>query len=440
MDPSFQDHLNHLDHTYTEALLEAHASGLGVEGVVIHSGELHYHYADDMAMPFQAYGHFRHWMPVNHPGQWLSWRPGQRPRWIQVVPDDYWHDPQIASAPDWADGFDIVRVASQAAAVASLGDCTRLAFLGAHIERAEVAGFAAAHCNPPSLLARLDWARARKTAYELTQLRHANRIALRGHAAAQEAFLAGASEYQIHMAFLLACDMREEEAPYLPIVALNEKAAILHYQHKRTEVRSGKVLLIDAGARCQGYCSDITRTLTQDSAPTAFIDLRDAMDALQQSLVARVRPGLPYPELHEATLAGITDILLSQGILRCDKETATRERLATVFMPHGVGHLLGLQVHDVGGQQRAPSGGRLPPPAHAPALRTTRILEPDMVCTVEPGLYFIDSLLAPWLARHPDWFDGALIAALAPCGGIRIEDDVRVTQTGVENLTRAPQA
>jgi Xaa-Pro dipeptidase len=98
---------------------------------------------------------------------------------------------------------------------------------------------------------------------------------------------------------------------------------------------------------------------------------------------------------------------------------------------------LGLQVHDVGGRQVSPRGDRREPPASSPALRTTRDLEPGHVVTIEPGLYFIPMLLEPFRSgAAAAAFDWPLIDALAPCGGIRIEDDILVTDGGREDLTR----
>jgi Xaa-Pro dipeptidase len=114
------------------------------------------------------------------------------------------------------------------------------------------------------------------------------------------------------------------------------------------------------------------------------------------------------------------------------------ERVTSVFFPHGIGHLLGLQVHDVAGLAADPSGTReAPRPEGHPFLRLTRTLEPGFVVTVEPGIYFIDLLLdearADGRGRHIDW---AAVERLKPFGGIRIEDDVACTPGTPENLTR----
>jgi Xaa-Pro dipeptidase len=102
-----------------------------------------------------------------------------------------------------------------------------------------------------------------------------------------------------------------------------------------------------------------------------------------------------------------------------------------------LGHFLGIQVHDVGGHQKEPAGGTNPPPEQYPLLRTTRTLEENQVFTVEPGLYFIEMLLRDFReGDDKDAFDWSLIDRLAPCGGIRIEDNVVVTADGHRNLTR----
>jgi Xaa-Pro dipeptidase len=113
-------------------------------------------------------------------------------------------------------------------------------------------------------------------------------------------------------------------------------------------------------------------------------------------------------------------------------------RVTDHFLPHGLGHFLGLQVHDVGGDLAGPAGGKLPRPTRFPRLRLLRPLDADMVVTIEPGLYFIDTLLDRLrarrkAARHVQW---RRLGDLRKFGGIRIEDDVLVTPSGHRNLTR----
>jgi len=157
-----------------------------------------------------------------------------------------------------------------------------VAYIGGHADIAASLGIDKALINPEMLLAYLDFSRAVKTGYELEQLRTANRLALLGHAAAKACFLEGGSEYEIHMAFLQSTHNLEDECPYTNIVALNEKAAILHYQFKRkSSVDKGQVLLIDAGCRVNAYGSDITRTSVSEDVHPEFRSLVTAMEALE---------------------------------------------------------------------------------------------------------------------------------------------------------------
>ena len=130
-------------------------------------------------------------------------------------------------------------------------------------------------------------------------------------------------------------------------------------------------------------------------------------------------------------------MLASQGIVRMTPEAQVETGVSSAFFPHGLGHYLGLQVHDVAGFQQDESGGTIAKPPGHPYLRLTRTLLQDQVLTIEPGIYFIDMLLAE-LKRGPhaasvDWDK---VERLKPYGGVRIEDDVRVTDGEPENLTR----
>jgi Xaa-Pro dipeptidase len=160
------------------------------------------------------------------------------------------------------------------------------------------------------------------------------------------------------------------------------------------------------------------------------------MDRVQQGLVARVRPGVDYKALHLEAHRAIAGVLEQAGVIRAAADDAVESGLSGVFFPHGLGHFLGLQTHDVAGLVDNRSQP-IPRPEGHPALRLTRVLEAGNVLTVEPGLYFIDSLLQRWRregdAALVDW---QRVEELAPYGGIRIEDNVLVTESGCENLTR----
>ena len=432
-----QTYANHVA-TLTSKYEQILAAG---QSVLIHSGTEHHYFGDDRAIVFQAFGHFAHWLPVNRPDHFVLVRAGDKPRYFQVVPQDFWYDQSLQIDADLEpaihEAFDVVRLSS-IDDVAKQTELTVCDYLGPDPSWAAAQGIAQAKTNAPALLALLDFARAVKAKYEIDQLRLANQQGLVGHAAAAECFLSGGSEFEIHNAFLQACSLLEYETPYTNIVGLDTNAAVLHYQHKsRARVPNAQLLLIDAGSRVNGYGSDITRTTPSQHCHPVMDSLITGMEALELEIVASVKPGVAYPSLHDQAIAGVASLLVEHGIAKVAKSELIERRLAHAFMPHGVGHLLGIQVHDVGGHQRSASGGRIEPPAHSPALRTTRMLSEDMVFTVEPGLYFIPMLLDPLRTGYArEALNWPLIDELIPSGGIRIEDNIRVTATGAENLTR----
>ena len=168
-----------------------------------------------------------------------------------------------------------------------------------------------------------------------------------------------------------------------------------------------------------------------------FQALIDAMNAAQQTFVAKVCAGQSYPELHIHAHLVIAGILREHGFIRLSAESAVESGMSSTFFPHGLGHPIGLQVHDVAGFQASEAGGTIARPPGHPYLRMTRALEAGMVVTIEPGLYFIDMLLAPLRdGPHAGAIDWKLVHHLSRYGGVRIEDDVACTQGAPENLTR----
>ena len=437
---NYANHIATLTRTYSDALQYVSNQDTQPAAVLVHSGAQEHYYGDDRGVAFQAYGHLLHWIPVNRPNQFVYFRPDAKPIYFQIVPNDFWHEQDIGVEPEWEETLAIVRLSNLDELCAQLKQyrVADIAYIGGHADIAASLGIDKSLINPKRLLAYLDFSRAVKTDYELEQLREANCIALLGHAAAKARFLEGRSEYEIHMAFLQATQSLEDECPYTNIVALNEKAAILHYQFKRKTIKDqGRVLLIDAGCRVKAYGSDITRTSVSEDVHPKFQSLVIAMEALELALVDEVKPGKTYQSLHESTLSRIAHILVDHNICKGEVTDLIELNVPQLFMPHGVGHLLGIQVHDVGGHQSDIDGTILPPPENSPALRNTRVMEADMVFTVEPGLYFIPLILeAERRSDRSKLINWNAVDELYPCGGIRIEDNIRVTSDGAENLTR----
>jgi Xaa-Pro dipeptidase len=162
------------------------------------------------------------------------------------------------------------------------------------------------------------------------------------------------------------------------------------------------------------------------------------MDAMQQEICAAVKPEVNYPDLHLLAHRKVAEIVARFGFVRdLDADAIVSKRISSTFLPHGVGHFIGLQVHDVAGFMADASGRTIDKPEGHPYLRLTRKISPKMVFTIEPGLYFIESLLkelrASDNAPHINWDK---VDSFRKYGGIRIEDDVVVTDSGHENLTR----
>ena len=267
-------------------------------------------------------------------------------------------------------------------------------------------------------------------------MREASRIGVRAHRAAERAFRAGSSEFGIHLAYCQAAGQDANDLPYGNIVCLNEHAAVLHYTDRdRIPPTQARSFLIDAGASFGGYASDITRTYSAQA--DEFAALIEAVDAAQLKMCDAVRAGTDYRQLHLDAHLALAGILKDFGVITVSPEAAVQTGVSRAFFPHGIGHGIGLQVHDVAGFAESDHGGTIPKPDGHPYLRLTRVLEPGMVVTIEPGLYFIDMLLdeikQKGLADAVDW---ARVDAFKPCGGIRIEDDVVCTEGVPLNLTR----
>ncbi|UXI69177.1 Xaa-Pro dipeptidase [Tahibacter amnicola] len=407
----------------------------GYDHLLIPAGNAHYQFLDDMPYPFQVNPHFKHWLPITKaPGSWLVITPGKRPQLIYLQPHDYWHVVPEAPAGYWVSHVDITIIRDAADATRHLpADPARCAIIG------EPPSALGSHVpnNPEAVVNYLHYQRAWKTDYELAMMRVASKLGVRAHRAAEAAFRAGESEYGIHMAYLAAAHETENELPYGNIIGLNEHGAVLHYMSlDRNPPAQSHSFLIDAGASFHGYACDITRTYAAAHAGE-FQALIDAVDEAQRGFCSKVRKGLNYPDLHVHAHHVLGGILRDQGFIRMSPESAVESGVTNTFFPHGLGHYIGLQVHDIGGFQQSDTGGTIPRPPGHPYLRLTRTIDANQVMTIEPGIYFIDMLLAELKSRDVaadvNW---EKVDHFRQYGGVRIEDDVVCTGGDPENLTR----
>lgn len=415
------------------ARTEAALLAAGYDGLIIPAGQPTAVPFEDQDYPFRASPWYRWWIPREYPGACVVVEPGREPLLLLPQSEDFWHVPVEMPRDCWAQSVRILTFRSTHELVQHVPPGRRWALLGDARGLMELGT-----SSPPALIHHLEYDRAIKTPYEISCIRRANTLAARAHRAAARAFLEGAGEFDIHAAYCSALRHRESELPYNNIVAIGRHGAVLHYQRldrdSRTDAGS---LLLDAGASVQGYAADVSRTHLRTLNPD-MAALIAAVERLQQSLCTMVRPERDYIDIHLQAHLGIGTVLREAGLIRVDGQAAVASGLTSVFFPHGVGHLLGLQVHDAGGLLADRHGALRPRPDGHPYLRLTRRLEAGFVVTIEPGIYFIESLLARAAAGTlRTLIDWGRVDALRRFGGIRIEDDVATTAADPENLTRA---
>ncbi len=427
---AYLDHVARLTKSYATILQEA-----GFDGVVLHSGaQQKKSVFDDQDWPLVVVPHFRHWLPLQEADCALVVVPGATPRLVRNVDHGYWEKPSPPERDFFWRSFDTVEAKGHAAVKRHFPNGKRLAFIGEHAARATEWGFAQDDIAPKALVAKLDALRTTKTAYERLCLKEANRRACKGHAAVLQAFAGGEhSELELHLIYLNATAQDDPETPYKNIVALGEHAATLHHVGYGKHKVAAQSLLLDAGATCLGYDSDITRTAVKGKGEAAdrFSALVAGMEAMQKELCARVQVGIPYERLHDESHQLLAGLIREVGIGTGSADELVAQGVTRKLLPHGLGHSLGVQTHDVGCRNTAPR-------ADNPFLRITSTIAAGQCFTIEPGCYFIDELLdALRGSPQASLLDWQVVDALRPFGGVRIEDDLVVEDKGVDNMTRA---
>lgn len=280
--------------------------------------------------------------------------------------------------------------------------------------------------------------RRAKDGAELGRMRAAAAASRFGHFAAMRLARPGMSEralqIEIEAEFFRG---GAERTAYGSIVGSGPNAAILHSSPSQRLLRDGDLVLVDAAAESEGYAADITRTFPVAAAFSAEQrSLYELVLAVQERAIAGVKPGVEYKELHLAACEQIASGLVDLGILRGDAASLVERDAHALFFPHGLGHMLGLSTHDAGGCL----AGRTPSDRFGLKwLRADLPLQEDYVVTIEPGIYFIPALLDDPRRREEfaDVVNWDAVDAMRGFGGIRIEDDVRVTVDGAEVLSAA---
>ena len=255
-----------------------------------------------------------------------------------------------------------------------------------------------------------------KSRAELGTMRRAAAISVAAHRRAMRRAAPGVMEYEVAAELLHEFHRHRAEAAYQPIVGAGANACVLHYRGNTAELKDGELLLIDAGCEYDGYAADITRTFPVNGRYSpAQRAVYEVVLAAQLAAIAKCVPGNHWNDPHDAAVRAVTQGLVGLGLLRGRLPQLIRDGAYKEWYMHRTGHWLGMDVHDVGDYKVGDAW---------------RVLEPGMVLTVEPGLYF-----PPATRRVPKAFRGI---------GVRIEDDVAITrgvpQVLSEALIKHPEA
>lgn len=289
-----------------------------------------------------------------------------------------------------------------------------------------------------SLRERLDAVRRRKDAAELQLHERAVAATAAGHRRAREVIRPGVTERQIQIE--LEAEMYRhgaETVAFGTIVGAGPHAAVLHFHPGERIVRAADLVLIDAGGDVEGYAGDVTRTYPANDLFTPEQQaIYDLVLASQRAAIALCRVGTEWHDVHRTAAQMLALGLRDLGILRGEVDGLLDSEVIALFLPHGIGHMVGLAVRDVGG--RAP--GREDGKRYCGArLRVDLPLEADFLMTVEPGLYFVPALLdsKERRERYRDAVAWDTLDSWRSVGGVRIEDNVLVTSDGPRVTTAA---
>ncbi|MCY4444310.1 MAG: M24 family metallopeptidase [Proteobacteria bacterium] len=457
----------------------------GIDHLVIGSGKQDYYHRDDVCVPFRTHPLFSYVCPMPGPYHLIHFSlPYTSPHLMYYAPDDFWHlTPKPQGHPLWEmfQGYictDITSRFSQLEKQASIETSTskvaskkRLVFLGPETDVPDHYEH-----NPEDVENYFSWLRSQKSTYEITCLMRATQSALYGHEALQRAFLQETSlshrtptERDLYYLYQIESQSIASEFAYPPIIAIDEHCATLHYDHyshdpSHMATHKGVNLLVDAGSTCFGYSSDISRTTLKPyasslqtisgkyiakNAHNTFAEMLTQLKTLQHEIIQLIKPDLPFSHLHEYSLKGVYRILKDAELIKTPHSLSEADTItcARTFYPHGIGHMLGLQVHDVYAedpyQDTKPASTSSIDPSKTSEQTVKKLrpkLRPYSVFTIEPGIYFIESLIDKLKTTHKHIaLNDALITEMTPLGGMRVEDNIFINKDKAVNLTTLAQ-
>ena len=385
----------------------------------------------DLTYPFRAHSEYLYLTDRERPGGVLAFDPGDG--WTEFV------EPVTREELLWSgvDGLD----EGVPDGARSTGELT--AWLEARRDRpcgclgTGVPGVSSDAELDEELRYALTQVRRPKDDVELARMRTAEQATRAGFLALESLIEAGRTEraLQIELETLFFRGGADGLA-FETIVAGGAHSAVLHFAPTERALRDGDLALIDAGGEYRGYASDVTRTYPVSGGFTR--EQAHVYETVAQALrtaIATCRPGAEWRDVHRAAALVTADGLVDFGILRGERESLFERGAVSLFFPHGIGHMVGLGVRDAGGIIR----GRSEPGPGFPRLRVDLPLERDFAMTVEPGVYFIPAMLGDRTTREElgDAVDWDRVDSLLDFGGIRLEENVLITDDGCDVLTSA---
>lgn len=288
----------------------------------------------------------------------------------------------------------------------------------------------------------LSYQRCVKTALEADVLRYVCAVSSNAHITVMQNCKPGMSQHQLESRFLHEVYNNGgcRRVSYTCICATGHHGATLHYPNNDAPVEDGTIALLDMGGNYKGYAADITCSFPVNGKFTENqkIIYNAVLDAHDRVLRA-MKPGVSWVDMHKLAIRAICEHLVAGNILLGNVDELMSKKIMQYFQPHGLGHLIGLDVHDVGGyMEDAPAR---PTEPDCCRLRTARVLEEGFYVTVEPGCYFNHALLTKLLgdAEMKKYCNEPKIREFWNFGGVRIESDVLVTATGIINFTVVPR-
>ncbi|PYL62866.1 MAG: hypothetical protein DMF24_02420 [Verrucomicrobia bacterium] len=407
----------------------ADAIGLRDEILLIGAGEpVPLPEGTDQTYPFYAHPEYYYLTGIDSPGGVLAFDPRQRSsnRWVSFVPgvteaEKMWEGrteligtplPRLEPWLGTRRGRPIINLGLPLRGIRSdEGGVARTREQFTHVRRA-------------------------KDEVELSLLRRAAAATAKGFSAIRRHIRPGVTERALQIE--LETEFFRNSADgvgYATIVGSGPNADVMHFSPSRRKIRRTEFVLIDAGARVDRYVIDVTRTFVAGHKPTHFQrDLFSIVLEAERNAISRCAPGAEWKDLHLKAAIEMTDGLIELRLMNGNAESLVEQGAHTLFFPHGLGHLVGLGVRD--------ASGRFPgrPKDESPALRNLRMdlpLAVGYVTTVEPGLYFIPAILndPKRRRRYRQSVNWSRVDNYIGCGGVRIEDNVVVTEKGHEVLT-----